>query len=60
MGERVGWRASDSWIDCSDFNFDRHTAAEGHLPSTVSWMKPGDGKIEDRLRVFFSRRDLPV
>ncbi|WP_052334370.1 GUN4 domain-containing protein [Kamptonema formosum] len=59
LGERVGWRAFHSWIDAGDFNFYPDTAALGHLPSAPSLMKPGDGKIEDRLRVFFSRRDLP-
>ncbi|MBG0744827.1 MAG: GUN4 domain-containing protein, partial [Cylindrospermopsis raciborskii KL1] len=31
MGDRVGWRSREKWLDYSDFNFSQ-TAPSGHLP----------------------------
>ncbi len=60
LGDRLGWRSNNTWLKYGEFNGDRDTAPLGHLPSTASLMKLGEGKVEDRLRLFFSRPELPA
>ena len=57
LGDRVGWRVNNDWLSYEQFTF-TPSAAKGHLPSTVHLLKVGQGKVEDRIRFLFSRRDL--
>ena len=57
LGDRVGWRVNNDWLNYDQFTF-TPSAAKGHLPSTVHLLKVGQGRVVHRIRFLFSRRDL--
>lgn len=59
LGDQVGWRTNNNWIDYDKLTFSL-SAAEGHLPSTVHLLGIGKGKVAvvDRIRLIFSRSKL--
>ena len=57
LGDRVGWRVNNDWLNYDQFTFTL-SAAKGHLPSTVHLLKVGQGRVVHRIRFLFSRRDL--
>lgn len=59
LADRVGWRVNNNWIKYDDFTFNI-SASEGHLPSTTNLLRIDAGRVEDRIRFLFSRRDLQV
>lgn len=59
LADRVGWRVNNNWIKYDDFTFDIN-AAEGHLPCTLHLLKIDAGKVENRMRLLFSRRELQL
>lgn len=59
LGDRVGWRVNNNWIKSDEFTFDI-SASEGHLPSTVNILGVEKGRVEDRVRLLLSRRELQI
>lgn len=59
LGDRVGWRVNNSWIKYDEFTFDI-SASKGHLPCTLHLLRVDAGRVEDRIRFLFSRRELQV
>lgn len=59
LGDLVGWRINNNWIKYDEFTFDM-SAAEGHLPSTVNILGVEKGRVEDRVRLLLSRRELQI
>ena len=59
LGDRVGWRVNNNWIKYDEFTFDI-SASEGHLPSTVNILGVDKGRVEDRVRLLLSRRELQI
>jgi hypothetical protein len=57
LSDRIGWRVNNNWIKYDDFTFDIN-AAEGHLPCTLHLLKIDAGRVENRMRLLFSRREL--
>lgn len=57
LGDRVGWRVNNNWLNYDQFTFTLR-AAKGHLPSTIHLLKVGQGRVVHRIRFLFSRRDL--
>ena len=57
LGYRVGWRVNKNWLSYNNFTFTL-SAAKGHLPSTLHLLGVGQGRVEDRIKFLFSRRDL--
>ena len=59
LGDQVGWRTNNNWIDYDKLTFSL-SAAEGHLPSTIHLLGIGKGKVPvaDRVRLIFSRSKL--
>ncbi|MEB3883376.1 GUN4 domain-containing protein [Lyngbya sp. CCY1209] len=55
LGDRVGWRVNNCWIDYESFTFNI-TAPPGHLPSTSHLLCIDRGKVEDRIRFMFRKR----
>ncbi|MCL1475477.1 GUN4 domain-containing protein [Argonema antarcticum] len=59
LGDRVGWRVNNNWIKYDELTFDI-IASEGHLPSTVHILGVDKGRVEDRVRLLLSRRELQI
>ncbi|MFB2971481.1 GUN4 domain-containing protein [Aerosakkonema sp. BLCC-F183] len=59
LGDRVGWRVNNNWIKYDEFTFDI-SASEGHLPSTVNILGVDKVRVEDRVRLLLSRRELQI
>ncbi len=59
LGDRVGWRVNNNWLNYEQLTF-APSAAEGHLSSTLHLVGVDKGRVEDRIRFFFSRLDLPA
>jgi len=55
LGDRVGWRVNNCWIDYESLTFNI-TAPPGHLPSTSHLLCIDRGKVEDRMRFMFRKR----
>ncbi|MBW4664741.1 MAG: GUN4 domain-containing protein [Chroococcus sp. CMT-3BRIN-NPC107] len=55
LSRRVGWRVNDDWLSYSEFTFNLN-AAKGHLPSTLHLLGRESGRVEHRMKLFFSHR----
>ena len=55
LGDCVGWRVNNNWLNYNDLTF-TISAAEGHLPSTLHMLGVEKWTVEDRIRFLFSRR----
>lgn len=55
LSRRVGWRVNDNWLNYSELTFNLN-APKGHLPSTLHLLGRGSGRVEHRIRLFFSHR----
>lgn len=55
LSRRVGWRTNDNWLSYSEFTFSLN-AAKGHLPSTLHLLGRSSGRVEHRMKLFYSHR----